>query len=444
MGSEQFYLDSVPLEEELLSVKSSDLERRLDYRKQLNFGMVINNAENQSAELINTTRRNLDSTITFTQYNQLIESYLYTLMQTSFLGEIDQSSLSSHYSRKKKLFNTKRIIPSSQYLEELLYGNQLVWGGKYGSIAYYNYITEDKNNYQNPSQILYRSISEIINQTSIINNDSTKVLSYLERFKNLILEDSIAADTELYDLSFDFIRVWDLTSSVELTEFLPQWLIGLIDDYKQGRLNQASENNQINALNSLREIVNLTFRLGLDDANLDTNLTYSFLHQSISPIYFSLVEDIYSIRKRTLFRTSDNRFSYVEEKLKELTDFLKLDNSDGIIREKSYKILTNLFPIGGLNELLLSLSLSLLLRVYIITHVTNNVYRDLEVYPFKASLPGGTELKGRCNKLVYMSGYLLKKCNLNYLNNIGNNLIALSNLYEESELEIERVLDLTR
>lgn len=442
MVSEQFYLDSTSIEERLIN-SENDLENRLDFKKQLNFNLVINNAQSKSSEMVEIISSTVASPITFTQYNKLIETYLYTLMQSSFITELDESKLSCHYQRKKKLFNPNKLIPGLNYLEELVYGNQLVWGGKYGSLGYYNYLSLDKTHYQNPSQVLHRSILECLNRARGLVEDTQ--VEFLSKIENLLLSDSQAADVDLYNVSYEFIEHWDLKEIVNIISELPSWLSNLIANYK-------SEPYTFNTVNSSEHYAAITlnaiavdcFRLGIDDSNISSNLTYEFLHQIISPVYFSLIENIYSTRKKTLYRQEESTFTEAEVTLDKLLDILKLDNRYADIREKSFYILNTLFPLGGLNELLVLLSASLLLRIYILSHVSNNQFKNIEIYPYKTNLLGATELYGRCNKLAYMSGYLLKKTSINYLNVIGNNLIALSNLYDAGELEQTKIFELTR
>ena len=441
MVSEQFYLDSSPVGDNLLN-GGSDLENCLDYRRQLNFSIVINNAQDKSAEIINILSQNTESPITFTKYNQLIETYLYLLMQSSFIGNLDQSSLTLHYRRKKFLFNDYELVPSFNYLEELLYGNQLVWGGSYGTLGYYNYLAEDKNHYQNPSQVIHRSIVYALNFTKGLVND--KAAKSLDRLENLLLSDSEAADVDIYNYSYEFIDYWNLTEAMDIADFLSLWLRSLIWDYLNNELGirDNGDTNRNNALDTLEQIARAALKMGIDDINLTSNLGYHLLHQSISPVYFSLFENLYNIRKQTLFRKEDSSIDYAQNKMNDLVDVINLNSPSEILRSKSYQILESLFPLGGLNELLVILASALLNRLYIITHTSNNTFRGVEIYPYKKFIPDVTKLYGRCNKLAYMAGYLLKKTNIDYHQTLGTNLISLSNLYDEGELDEEKILDL--
>ncbi|MBD2201540.1 hypothetical protein H6G33_09295 [Calothrix sp. FACHB-1219] len=438
-NNEFLYLDSTSIQEDLLKRDLNSTEI-LGYRRQLNLSLVSSNSENRLRELSSILYESIkDKVISFTDLNKLIESYLILFLSTTYIGNIDNSKYSSHY-YKRKLIVPNHFSPiSEEYLEDLLYSGNKIWGGKYGSLLYYRYIQTSYSHYNHPSELVNSITNYIINSYS--NNSNDKVSKFSKDFINLLLEDRETVDVDIYDYSFKIFKIFDLDKIIKILTYLQVWLPKAYDYYNLDVNEYLPNSSVFFAATILKRIVIYSYKLGIDSTSLSkTNLIYSFIHSELNPIFISLIDEIILIRK-TLSLSQDSTNTPLELLVEDLYKNIDINISSSALKETSYYILSEFFPVGGYNQYLLILALSLLNRAYIITFPSNNVYKNFVVSPIKDFYQPALDLLGRVERIFYLAGYLLKKSNLDHLQILGSNLITMSSIEDDSSDAIYNLME---
>ena len=148
MAFRQLNLDSLPIDS-LVDVNS------IDYKYQLNLAFnsaqVLYNIDNRLSEL----SKNIDlEPNTVATLNTTLETYLYLLLTTTTISNLDNSKLTSYFCKKKKIDSNYFQAVNSDYLEKLQFTNYKVWGSNCGTLGYYLYLSESSLHYASPSQLV--------------------------------------------------------------------------------------------------------------------------------------------------------------------------------------------------------------------------------------------------------------------------------------------------
>ncbi len=437
MAAREFiYLDTAPINEALLHPDKT-LTEALDYRRQLNLAINCYQAENAlSKQQEHMTKLVKGKNVTTSILNIAIESYLSLLIQMTTIASLDLNELSPHYQRRKLLVENQFISPNSEYLERMLFASTRTWGTSYGSLGYFLHLQENSRHYLHPSQIIHSSVLSLINQSK----SADFLRNFPSNFERLISQEDAFTDIQIYQLAAQLLKeIPDVRESIEQLDFYEEWLPKVISWYlkasREGSVRQVPEQGTPDgdAYTLLAKIAQACLMAGLDETSFNS-LSYMFVHQSIPPVFFSLMDDLLLLRKKAALGDIE------DTEMKELiTGFIKaitINTKVGLLRSTSQSILENVAAPGGYNLLLVSLAATLLNRAFILTHPSKTIYSNYIISPLKNSFPELMQFLGRVYRLLYLAGYCLKKTNLDHLQLTGVNLITLSLIEDNTPLRI--------
>jgi hypothetical protein len=415
MEFKQLNLDQLP-------INPIEDPNSIDYKNQLNLAFnttqALSNISNYLTTLNSSIKQRPNTVKTL---NLVLESYLYLLLTTTTISNLDNSKLSFFYSRKKTIdLNYFQPIDST-YLENLNYTNYKVWGSNYGSLGYYLYLFQSNLHFAHPSKLVRLSVEELVKRLELP-DFSTKLLSFIR-------SDKLVDDYKLYQISSSLIRELDLVKVINQLTFYEEWIqqlliwysgVNIVNPYKE-------DSSAYKAFSLLVEMSQSVVKLGLYLESF-SNLPYKFLHQEIDLLILDAIQSIVNLRKQKQFEITTN-LTEEEVLLNKLFTKIRVNNTAEFITAESYRILSiNL--VGGLNQWLVAIAAELINRAYILTY---SQFIDSNLYPL-ANNEELISLIDRVYKLIFYAGYCLKKTNLNHLQLIGSNLRILSQLDEDNEL----------
>lgn len=418
MEFKQLNLDQLP-------INPLEDTNSIEYKNQLNLAFNTTQAlANIDDYLASLNRKIQERPNTVKTLNLVLESYLYLLLTTTTISNLDNSKLSSFYSKKKKVDLSYFQSINPTYLENLNYTNYRVWGANFGSLGYYLYLMQSNKHFAHPSKLVRMSVEELIKRLEMP-NFVTKVLS-------LISSDKLVDDYNLYQTSSSLIKELELNKAINQLQFYEEWVQELLIWYssisQSNIVNPYKENTSAyKSFNLLIEMSQSLVRLGLYIESFK-NLPYKFLHQEIDLVVLEGIQTIVTLRKQKQFEITTD-LSNEEKLLSKLFINIKVINTAEFITAESYRLLS-LNLIGGLNMWLTTIAAELVNRAYILTF---NQYSNSNLYPIENN-EGLISLMDRVYKLIFYAGYCLKKTNLNHLQLIGSNLRILSQLDEDNEL----------
>lgn len=418
MAFRQLNLDSLPINS-LIDIDS------VDYKYQLN--LTFNST--QALYNIDTSLSKLSKTIdlepnTVATLNTTLETYLYLLLTTSTISNLDNSKLTSYFSKKKKIDSSYFQTINSEYLEKLQFTNYKVWGSNYGTLGYYLYLSQSSLHYASPSQLVRLAFVELIKGLE------------LEAFSNNLLtllnSDKEVDDYKIYESSFNLLKELDLIKVINQLTFYEEWIKKVIAWYSSSRVNDyTKDSSAYKSFNFLLNIVRDITKQGLYLKSFN-NLSYKFVHQDMDLLILDSIQFIINQRRLQEFEITTD-VTQEEKLVKELFTQLKVKDTISLVTEKSYSWLsTNLS--GGINLWLNALAAELINRAYILTHSTNTIYSNQSIYVIEEK-EDYLKFLNRVNKLLFYAGYCLKKTNLNHLQLLGSNLRTLSSLDKSTNLE---------
>jgi len=359
---------------------------------------------------------------TLTELIKVLESYLYILISTSFIQNLDASALSTHYVRYQKLISQSIEFPSEAYLNLLLSTDTLNWGTSYGTLGYELHLLESQETYQHPSQIAY-----------LCTENQFKRFGFPDRLLNDLLSDDLISDRNIYQYSVESLAPYAKTMNTlrflgTFSQDLFRWV--KLDSSNSPFPPRPSQPELQLGYDYLIQITRVFLNYGFDDT-LALDLDYQLIHQSLPPILPELWERLVFLRKAPLYLPNPEGGvidQLVDAFLKGVPDSSKGED----LQVDQYRLLGNLPSPGGYNQLLVLLSTSLMNRAYILLYN----YRQPNLV-YQAFRP--TEVNRALN-LIYMAGYLLKKCNLLHWIILGSNLIALSERSDDTPVTIKTLL----
>lgn len=423
MEFKQLNLDQLP-------INPLEDTNSIEYKNQLNLAFNTTQAlANIDDYLTSLNRKIQERPNTVKTLNLVLESYLYLLLTTTTVSNLDNTKLSSFYSRKKKVDSNYFQSLNSTYLENLNYTNYRVWGANFGSLGYYLYLMQSNRHFAHPSKLVRMSVEELVKGLELLDLSladlSTKVLS-------LIRSDKLADDYNLYQTSNSLIRELELEKAINQLKFYEDWVqelliwysgisqVNIVNPYREDTL-------AYKAFSLLVEMSQALVRLGLYTDSF-SNLPYKFLHQEIDLVVLEGIQAITTLRKQKQFEITTD-LTNEEKLLSKLFINIKVNNTSEFITAESYRLLSvNL--VGGLNMWLTTIAAELVNRAYILTF---SQFSNSNLYPLENN-EGLINLMNRVYKLIFYAGYCLKKTNLNHLQLIGSNLRILSQLDEDNEL----------
>lgn len=441
MASREFiYLDTAPINEALLT-PDKKLTEALDYRRQLNLAINCYQAESALAN----HQANLPSlfqgqNVTVSGLNLALESYLTVLIPLTTIASLDLSQLSPHYQRRKILVPDHFMSPDRNYLEQMLFTSSRTWGTSYGSLGYFLHLGKVTSHYLHPSQIVYQTSLELIKQLK----GREFLNDFPNQFEALLSQEDAVSDLQLYQLPVQLLsQIPAVRELIKQLDFYEQWLPQVIAWYllplrtNQTRRVPEQGTREAAAVETLEQIAQLCLKNGLDETSFN-QLSYQFIHQSIPPVLFGLLDDLMLLRKKAIGQEEGTE---AEKLLEPFIQAISLNNPVGLLKATSQSILEDLCPPGGYNLLLLCTAANLLNRAFILTHPTRTIYANYIIAPLKNGFPELMQYLGRIYRLIYLAGYCLKKSNLDHLQLTGVNLITLSAITDNSPI---RITDLTK
>lgn len=437
MAAREFiYLDTAPINEALLRPDKT-LTEALDYRRQLNLAINCYQAENalsKQQEYMNNLVKGKN--VTTSILNIAIESYLSLLIQASTIVSLDLGELSPHYQRRKLLVGNQFLSPNSEYLEKMLFASTRTWGTSYGSLGYFLHLAENSRHYLHPSQIAHFSVLSLINESK----SADFLGSFPSDFERLISQDDAFTDIQIYQLASQLLKkIPEVRESISQLDFYEGWLPKVISWHlkasREGTVRQVPVKGtpDSEAYSLLTKVAQTCLMAGLDETSF-SSLSYMFVHQSIPPVFFSLMDDLLLLRKKASL--GDIEDVEMRELITAFVKTITLNTKVGLLRSTSQSILESVAAPGGYNLLLVSLATTLLNRAFILTHPSKTIYSNYIISPLKNSFPELMQFLGRVYRLLYLAGYCLKKTNLDHLQLTGVNLITLSLIKDNTPLRI--------
>ena len=375
-----YSLNFLPLDSNLTL---NSIKEELLFKEQYNASILIADNSAVLSKHINLLRNSLndDSVTTVKDLNVVLESYLYILLFTSSIVSLDKSVETEHY-KKFDLLGLPKDLPTRQWLSDLIYTNQKLWFGPYGSPMYE--LKAHEYSFKTPSELCNVSFSRFINSLDI-------PLYYLSNTLDQFKSEEEESDYFFYAQHIKLLEAFDLLEVLKKLNSLEEWLIEV---FNTGN----------------RYLVDCFLDNGLYLDNI-SNLSYKFLHQQLSPLELECLNSLIVNVKREEIED--------EELHSKLLTILSLSLPNNWFTTKSIDLVTKLAPPGGYNYLLLQFASVLLNRAYCLTHPDYFPEQQLEL-----DTTNNLQLS-RVARLLYYCGYLLKKSNLVHLRMYGNNLASL-------------------
>ena len=346
-----------------------------------------------------------------------IHSYLIPLLTSSFVSILSRSSITPHFSKliRSSLFNIKLLYPSTSYLKRLLEDRVCTWGGSFGTLAYFLHLLDIKREYLTPSQL-----------TSLVVRSCASFSNFSPSFPLVSLVD-YQADEVIYQYHIDILQQGEIRDCISLLSKLSSILPSIVDWYLNSYLVRGlpspplapSSHNDLEAYITLSSIGKLMVSRGLSGREGISN--YDLIHQSLAPIWTSVIEEIISIRNNCLFDINYRDNSLLNSLCYQLLQAIPRSSS-GLLSRVNYLILSSLYPPGGYNLALVMVAITLINRALILT------------YP--PSSPSNEDIDKAFTSL-YKAGVCLRKSNLSHFMMIGNNLCQLSSLSDSLPIDIK-------
>ena len=442
------HLESIPLDEDNL-VMGENPETNIKSKSCLNLGFVTLNSLNRYRNLIEVNKEalvNADLT-TFPSLVKLLEQFLVTSSNVSVIADLENTQITEHYRRRNITVSNLKILPDINYCQNLMYSKFKPWSSIYGSLAYYNILSEDFEEYYTPSEVIYYSAKEAIDYsrkecikslaTTRDNNYRLLAAQYVDLYKTLD-EDSESADDRLYSFSNTVITRTPLLALVYRDlEFYSKWIPKVFTWLESARVNgkfikiENPSFNRERAQNTLVDIVNILLDNVLDQDNF-SNLGSKFIRQTIDANLFNILDEIVRIRRiSTYIKIDQVEYTLEEELVNEFFEVIDVNISYSKHREGSYLILNSLMPPGGYAMLLNLLGCVLLNRAYILAYreINNsNSIVNTSVYP-------------RILRLIGLASICFTKTNLSHVISNGLNLMSTFKL-NITNIEINNLLDI--
>jgi hypothetical protein len=326
MEFKQLNLDQLP-------INPIEDPNSIDYKNQLNLAFnttqALSNISNYLTTLNSSIKQRPNTVKTL---NLVLESYLYLLLTTTTISNLDNSKLSFFYSRKKTIdLNYFQPIDST-YLENLNYTNYKVWGSNYGSLGYYLYLFQSNLHFAHPSKLVRLSVEELVKRLELP-DFSTKLLSFIR-------SDKLVDDYKLYQISSSLIRELDLVKVINQLTFYEEWIqqlliwysgVNIVNPYKE-------DSSAYKAFSLLVEMSQSVVKLGLYLESF-SNLPYKFLHQEIDLLILDAIQSIVNLRKQKQFEITTN-LTEEEVLLNKLFTKIRVNNTAEFITAESYRILS--------------------------------------------------------------------------------------------------------
>lgn len=449
MDSRQFkHLESIPLDEENL-VLGSTPSVNIKSKACIHLGFTTLNSITRYNNIANINREKLNSSdlTGFETLVNLLEQFLITSLNLSTISNLENTQITEHHRRRNITTSNLKILPNENYCENLLYSKFKPWSGIYGSLAYFNVLREDFEEYETPSEIIYYSSKEAIEysrneslkQLAVTQDNNYRLLAgvYTDLYK-ILDEDSELSDNSLYSFCSTIItRVPLLSLIYRDLQFHSQWLPKVYNWYvtqsEERPLEKIDEpkTNYERAHNDLIDISRIILSNALDKDSFK-NLGSKFIRQTIDSNLFDLFDEVNLVRKRSSYIKID-KVSYEpeEELINEFFEVINFNTTPYKYREGSYLILSSITPPGGYAFLLNLLGCNLLNRAYILAYkeISNpNAITDTIVY-------------NRILKLVGLAGICFSKTNINHIVKNGSNLLSVFKL-NLTNIQINNLLDI--
>jgi len=356
--------------------------------------------------------------------NSILHSYLISLLISSFIGEQNRTKVTPHFYKIKRFYSYQlnKLYPSKDYLFNL--SNQYIytWGGSFGTLSYYIHLSGLLNEYLTPSQLIdicvkqaysYNSYSYISNTTKpFISNDNV-----------MGIDDKVIYSYPIYILNHP-----DISTSIELISNIKPILKKILDWYlspytsksiTKPPLSPPLNSNEYYAYDALCRIAKVLLGKGL--TQFKDLSSYRYIHNDVPSIWIETIDEVLSIRDNILYDPNQSNNRLYESIYMELINTIPYKKYDSLLRRSQY-ILSNLYPPGGYNLVLLITASTLINKAFILSHGSSS-NRDRE----------------RIMDLIYKASVCLRKSNIKSLMLIGNNLKQLSEVTKEEPINIEDI-----
>lgn len=418
--------------------------------KQAHIQSLLFNSYNtlvRTESLIKNIKKGLKSTpISLKYFSGLIESILIKLLTSSTITNKDATFLSPHYYKYQERVARKDV--PYDVSKVITYGYSYMWGGMYGTPLYYNYLSKNLDHYQNPANlahIVYSYFFKKIRQNSIDNLYLPELSNLIDDlFLNGINNMELVGDNLIYFFHKNFLYSFpkytamiDCISSVMQIKDLLDYSWGTYQDSKIIKELYLHMVNQ--GLNTTKKPYNDIPHLNLSQSDVKAIMNSSGMLEVIRVNNdLPQINDILSSNKITSYKP---------------LSYLSIFHS----------LMLNIIPgPGGYNEVLVMLALILLVRAFCLCHVENNgalgdipfsklnkfdsfnISNNSSLSPSIGSLSSHIENRNkveeilyRSNRLIYLSGVLLRKTNLYDLNILGNNISSISGYTDKSPIKLD-------
>lgn len=439
------HLEILPLDETNLIVNDNP-ESNLQSKACINLAFNALNSTNRLININNINSASSNNTISFLNLSYNLESLLTTLLTVNTISNIDNTQLSSHYLKRQSNINANKILPSFSYCQNLTFTRFKNWAGLYGTLSYYINLLEQYDEYLTPSQIvheasksLFQYCKQVIFNSQILNNLSRDLLlTYYDQAINLLDNDSIEADKQIYNLSINIILSHPLIrQTYNELNFYKVWLKKVFE-WKQKLTSNNSvltiidnpSSNTDRANNTLINCINIFNQSGFDINTLNS-INKKFIFQEHSNNLQELISSLAEERRNSTFIKIDgNNNTLAEELTIEFLDNiskfrqnLDFNNASNIIQE-------TFCPPAGYCLILVTAASNLINRAYILSYNNINNNEDLET----------SEVYKRIQRLLGLASILLIKTGNPTIQILGQNTLKTFKLYI-TDIDIINLLD---
>lgn len=404
------YSIGLPITSSIIETSQVSIESNLSYSKHLNLCYAVINSKERITQAQSYIRDKKDLSPThLIRLHMLIESSLYTALSINVLIPPDNSYINPHYS-SYLLRGGSKIMPPSDYLDAMAMGYIKSWGTEYGSLLYAVHMTELYDSYLSPSQLEHMCSSYYLSSPNpLIDSLLKEVVIYK-------YEDEESSDVDLYNLSISpFYNLSDLNVIYGNLTFISSFIPKLM----QWFLSESSVNNSMTEY--LKNWASTLLSHAIDESN-SKDLAYLFMHQMIDKVWYDLYPTLISLR--TLIPESND--SIEGNLIKDIREGIKPSNDSNQLTRASIMLTREFCAPGGINLFYLLISSALLNKAYILTDPIKEpltLSNDLLSNPDREAK---YKLSKRVYRLLYLAGYVLKKCSLPHMRVFGGNLILLA------------------
>lgn len=352
--------------------------------------------------------------------NDILHSYLITLLITSFIDEQNRTNPSPHFLKLWKFYpyQLKSLYPSDSYLDRLSNKYIYNWGGVFGSLSYFIHLNESINEYLTPSQILDISIKEC----HLYNQYQYEDMRYMMS-KNILDID----EEDIYRYPLSILKHPDVSKGIELIENIRPLLKDILDWYLSlynskliltPPIAPPLKSNEYYAYETLIKIGEVMLNKGLNQ--FDSLNSYSFIHNGLPSIWIEGINEILEIRDNVLYDFSKSNSSLYEMIYMDMANKIPYKKYNSLLTKCQY-LLSLLYPPGGYNLALLITASTLLNKAFIKTHSSTK----------DRNIDGVIDL-------VYKTSVCLRKTNIKTLMMLGNNIKQI----DESIKNIDEPIDI--